>query len=152
MALPSIFRSGSPLFGADPFWPASRSIDRLFDDLWRGEALPTATRFSPRLEVVENENEFVVMAELPGLEEKDFHVEVHGKLLTLRGEKKDERSGESEGRTWSERSYGEFRRVIELPVEVDGEKTSASFKNGVLAVTLPKTNAAKVRHVPVTAA
>ena len=151
MAVPSIFRSSSPFFtgGIDPW---ARSLDRLLEDVWRNDAGMAPARFAPRLEVVESEAEFLVTAELPGLEEKDFHIEVHGKVLTLRGEKRVERSGESEGRTWSERSYGEFRRVVELPVEVDGEKAAASFKNGVLAVTLPKTSAAKVRHVPVTSA
>jgi HSP20 family protein len=124
----------------------------MLEDIWRGDATVAAARFAPRLEVVENEDDFVVTAELPGLEEKDFHVEVHGKSLTLRGEKRNERSGENEGRTWTERSYGEFRRVIELPVEVDSAKTSAAYKNGILAVTLPKAQAAKVRHVPVNAA
>lgn len=151
MALPTIFRTASPFFALrnEP-WPSS--VDRMLEDIWRGDATVAAARFAPRLEVVENEDDFVVTAELPGLEEKDFHVEVHGKSLTLRGEKRNERSGENEGRTWTERSYGEFRRVIELPVEVDSAKTSAAYKNGILAVTLPKAQAAKVRHVPVNAA
>jgi len=150
MAVPTIFRTGTPfLAGNDPLWSVSRSMDRVLEELWRNEASATA-RFVPRLEVVENENEFVVTAELPGLEEKDFHIEVHGKALTVRGEKKAERTEESEGRTWTERSFGEFRRMIELPVEVDGEKATAGFKNGVLTVTLPKASAAKVRHVPIT--
>ena len=153
MALPSIFRTSSPYFagGADP-WSLARSMDRVLEDLWRGESAAPVARFAPRLEVVESDDQFLLHAELPGLEEKDFHVEVHGKVVTLRGEKRSERSGENEGRVWTERSFGEFRRVIELPVEVDGEKASAAFKNGVLAVTLPKVSAAKVRHVPVTSA
>jgi len=152
MAVPSIFRTPFFATSGDP-WSVSRSMDRLLDDIWRNEAVAAASsRFAPRLEVVENDGEFVLTAELPGLEEKDFHVEVHGKVLSLRGEKRSERSGETEGRAWSERTYGEFRRVVELPAEVDAEKTSASFKNGVLSVTLPKTAAAKVRHVPVTSA
>jgi len=151
MAVPSIFRTAVPFFaGADPVWSVSRSMDRVLEELSRNEA-PMA-RFVPRLEVVENENEFVATAELPGLEEKDFHIEVHGKALTVRGEKRSERAGESEGRAWSERSYGEFRRVIEFPVEVDGEKATAAFKNGVLTVTLPKSSASKVRQVPITSA
>jgi len=73
-------------------------------------------------------------------------------VLTLRGEKRSEQTGEREGRHFTERVYGEFRRGIELPVEVSSEKASASFKNGVLTVTLPKAEASKVRHIPVTAA
>ncbi|RIL05172.1 MAG: hypothetical protein DCC71_11330 [Proteobacteria bacterium] len=152
MAVPSLFRSGYPFAtGGDPAWPM-RSIERLFEDLWRAEAPVATPRFAPRLEVVEHENEFVVTAELPGLEEKDFDVEVHGNVVAIHGEKRSERSGEAKGRAWSERSYGEFRRVIELPTEIDGDKASASFKNGVLAVTIPKSEASKVRHIPVTAA
>jgi HSP20 family protein len=139
MAFPIVFRPG-------------RSLDRLVEDLWRTSAVPTAPGFAPRLEVVEQESEFLVTAELPGLEEKDFQLEVHGNVLTLRGEKRSETSGEQKGRHFTERVYGEFRRAIELPVEVASDKASASFKNGVLTVTLPKVETAKVRHIPVNAA
>jgi HSP20 family protein len=139
MAFPIVFRPG-------------RSLDRLVEDLWRTSAVPTAPGFAPRLEVVEQESEFLVTAELPGLEEKDFQLEVHGNVLTLRGEKRSETSGEQKGRHFTERVYGAFRRAIELPVEVASDKASASFKNGVLTVTLPKAETAKVRHIPVNAA
>src|SRR5512144_2999506 len=150
MAFPIVFRPGRSLAqnGGDPFWS---SVDRLVEDLWRGNPAPAAA-FAPRLEVVERENEYLVTAELPGLEEKDFQIEVHGNVLTSRGEKRSETSGEQKGRHFSERVYGEFRRSIELPVEVSSEKASAAFKNGVLTVTLPKAETAKVRHIPVNAA
>jgi HSP20 family protein len=92
----------------------------------------------------------VVTAELPGLEEKDFGG--HDSVLTLRGEKRSEQAGEREGQHFTERVYGAFRRGIELPVEVQSDKASASFKNGVLAITLPKSDASKVRSIPVTPA
>jgi HSP20 family protein len=123
-------------------------VERLALDLQRGDAVQ-ALGFAPRLEVLEGENEFVVTAELPGLEEKDFQIEVHGSVLTVRGEKRSETAGEQKGRHFSERVYGEFRRAVELPVEVSSDKASASFKNGVLTVTLPKAETAKVRHIPV---
>jgi len=150
MAFPIVFRSGrshSPP-GTRPFWS---SVERLVEDLQRDSAAQAAG-FAPRLEVVERENEYLVTAELPGLEEKDFQVEVHGNVLTLRGEKRGEQTGERDGRHFTERVYGEFRRGIELPVEVQSEKASASFKNGVLAITLPKAETAKVRNIPVTSA
>lgn len=151
MAFPIVFRSGRslPSQGASPFWS---SVERLFEDLQRGDVAAPPSAFVPRLEVVEREGEFIVTAELPGLEEKDFQVEVHGNVLTLRGEKRSEETGERDGRHFTERVYGEFRRGLELPVEVQSEKTSASFKNGVLAVTLPKAETAKVRNIPVTSA
>jgi HSP20 family protein len=148
MAFPIVFRPGRSFVqsGGDPFWS---SVDRFVEDL-RGA--PAAASFAPRLEVVERENEYLVTAELPGLEEKDFQIEVHGNVLTIRGEKRSERTGEEKGRHFSERVYGEFRRSIELPVEVASDKASAAFKNGVLTVTLPKAETAKVRHIPVNAA
>ena len=150
MAFPIVFRSGRslPSRSASPLWS---SVERLVEDLHHGE-VGGASTFAPRLEVVEREGEYVVTAELPGLEEKDFQVEVHGNVLTLRGEKRSEQTGEREGRHFTERVYGAFRRGIELPVEVQSEKASASFKNGVLAVTLPKAETAKVRNIPVTGA
>lgn len=153
MAVPTIFRSALPFTtaSADPFYSLARSMDRLLENDWRGASAASAS-FVPRLEVVEHDAEFVVTAELPGIEEKDLNLEVHGNVLTLRGEKRGERSGESEGRTWTERTYGEFRRAVELPAEVQGDKASASFKNGVLAITLPKSDASKVRSIPVTPA
>ena len=150
MAFPIVFRSGRslPSRSASPLWSP---VERLLEDLQHGEVAGAST-FAPRLEVVEREGEYVVTAELPGLEEKDFQVEVHGNVLTLRGEKRSEQTGEREGRHFTERVYGAFRRGIELPVEVQSEKASASFKNGVLAVTLPKAETAKVRNIPVTGA
>jgi len=141
MALPSIFRINP-----------DHSIERLFDDMWRSVgATPVAPSFSPRLDVVENEGELLVSAELPGLDEKDFAIEVHGNVLALKGEKKAEHAERKGAWHWTERSYGAFRRVIELPVDVDANKASAAFKNGVLTVTLPKAESAKVRHIQVNA-
>lgn len=153
MTVPIVFRSGFPFVngGRDPFWSLSRSMDRLLEDAWRN-APAASPAFSPRLEVVERDDAFVVTAELPGIEEKDLGVEVHGNLLTLRGEKRSERSAESDGRAWSERIYGGFHRTVELPNEVQSDKVSASFKNGVLEVALPKSDAAKVRNIPVNVA
>ncbi len=97
MAFPIVFRPGRSFMqdSGDPLWS---SVDRLVEDLWRNNAAQAAAGFAPRLEVVERENEYLVTAELPGLEEKDFQIEVHGNVLTLRGEKRSEQSGEEKGR------------------------------------------------------
>jgi HSP20 family protein len=139
MAFPSIFRSpvAALLESADPFAPAERTL---------------AGGFVPRLDVVEREAEYLVTAELPGLEEKDFQLEVHGNTVTLSGEKRSEADAERRGWRWSERAYGSFRRAIQLPLDVAAEKASATFKNGVLEITLPKAEHARVRHIPVTTA
>jgi HSP20 family protein len=150
MAFPSIFR-GYPdrLESADSL----ASLDRVVDGLWRGlggGAVPAPGGFAPRIDVVEREAEYLVTAELPGLEEKDFQLEVHGNTLSIAGEKRVELpEQERRGWRWSERAYGSFRRSIQLPTDVAADKASASFRNGVLTVTLPKADHARVRHIPV---
>jgi HSP20 family protein len=158
MALPSIFR-GHPVGvlqdSGDPFGSLDRSVDRLFEQVWRGVGAPEAmalTGFAPRIDVVERDGEYLVTAELPGVEEKDFQIEINRNVLTLHGEKRSERTDDQKGWRWAERSYGSFRRTIQLPVEVEAGKASAAFKNGVLTVTLPKAESARVRQIPVTSA
>ncbi len=140
----------------NPFLTLHREMNRLFDDVFRGfDLAPLSTdRFLeraggwPNIEVSETEKEVKVTAELPGLEEKDVDVELANGVLAIRGEKKTEK--EDEGRLFSERYYGHFERRI--PIEdVDEDKVSASFKNGVLTVTLPKSPAAqqKVKRIAI---
>jgi HSP20 family protein len=153
MAFPSIFR-GQPV-GAYSDEPGV-SLDRVFEGLWRSLGATSAAQgsqagFAPRLDIVEREGEYLVTAELPGIEEKDVHLEVNGNVLTLSGEKTSEHAQERSGYRWSERSYGSFRRSVQLP-DVQPDKASASFKNGVLTITLPKAEHAKVRNIPVTSA
>jgi HSP20 family protein len=141
----------------NPFLTLHREMNRLFDDVFRGfHFAPVASeRFSsrvgstwPSVEMSETDKEIRVTAELPGLDEKDIHVELTNGVLAISGEKKTE----SEDKDWlfSERYYGRFERRI--PVEdVDEDKISAAFKKGVLAVTLPKaTNAqSKVKRIAI---
>lgn len=133
--------------GVDPFLSMHREMNDLFENFWRGfdPGVPEgfAGGFSPRVDVEETDAELLVTAELPGLEEKDFQLELEGDVLVLRGEKQEERERRAEG--WYERSYGSFRRTIPLGAEVDPDKVSATFKSGTLRVTLPKTPAAQER-------
>ncbi len=127
----------------DPFLTLHREMNRLFDDVFRGFGSPGRVssplmegQFAwPRLELSETDKEVVVSAELPGLNEKDVQVEIANGVLSIRGEKKAERSDES--RFVSERYYGSFERQIPLD-GVEQDKAKAEFKNGVLTVTLPK--------------
>lgn len=141
-----------------PLMAFQREFDRLFEDLWRGFDVPapdrgerTATMITPRIEVTEKEKEFIVTAELPGLQEKDVEVTLTDNVLSIRGEKKLEKSEKEEGYTYSERSYGAFERRIPIEAEVLAENVVAKFADGVLTVTLPKHPDAKphVRRIPV---
>jgi len=137
----------------DPFLTLHREMNRLFDDVFRGfDLMPFGntgmTMSWPNLEVVETDREVRVCAELPGMDEKDVEVLLEDGVLTLKGEKLAE--SQNEGRRFSERFYGRFMR--QLPVgEVDEDKVQASFKHGVLTVTLPKAPGAqdRARRIPI---
>ena len=93
----------------------------------------------PHMDVSETEKELRVCAELPGVSEKDVDVRLEDDVLVIRAEKKFERKDEKESYHFMERSYGTFQRALRLPGPVEPEQVQASFENGVLTVTVPKT-------------
>ena len=127
----------------DPFLTLHREMNRLFDDVFRGFGGPGSSpsmegRLAwPKVELSETDKALTVSAELPGMSEKDVQVEIANGVLTIRGEKKAEHKGE--GRYFSERYYGAFERQIPLD-DVQEDKVEAAFKNGVLTVSLPKSD------------
>ncbi|WP_332302827.1 Hsp20/alpha crystallin family protein [Rhizobium sp. GR12] len=143
--VPSVLRDDD----RDPFLSLHREVNRLFDDVFRGfgSGLPSFGNGSafragwPSVEISEADKEIKVTAEVPGLEEKDIEVLLNDGVLTLKGEKRSE--NEDRDRQFSERYYGRFERRVPLGVEVDEDKVDASFRNGVLTVTLPKTEKAQ---------
>ncbi len=116
-----------------------------------GGTWPTSlfTQAGPALDVTEDDDTIQVTAELPGLSEKDFTVELSGDRLVLRGEKKASREEKKRNYHFAECSYGSFTRSVPLPCEVDRGKASAKYKQGVLAITLPKTETAKAKRVKI---
>lgn len=96
------------------------------------------TEWSPRCDVSEKDGEILVHAELPGVEAKDMEVKVQNRVLTIRGEKRVERTEDEKERHYSERFFGSFERSLTIPENVDEEKIEASLKDGVLEVHLPK--------------
>jgi HSP20 family protein len=135
-----------------------RNIDRVFANAWSGPSLLgdtwTTRDVVPRLDLTEDDKAFNVTVELPGMDEKDVAVSVADRVLTIRGEKKEEKEKKDKEVYRRERAYGSFRRVMELPADVDADKIEASFRKGVLTITLPKTKEAqaKVKQIPVKAA
>lgn len=131
-------------------------MDRMFSDFFsdfplspfhgRRSAIDRMDLRIPAMDVVENEKSFRITAELPGIDEKDIDVSVSDELLTIRGEKREEREDKSEARRLSERSYGSFERSLRLPHGVDPDKIDADFKKGVLTITLPKSEEAQKRQ------
>lgn len=136
-----------------PFASLRREIDRLFEDFpfggwprplarfdiepfWRGMAGFGAV---PAVDIAEKDNEYEVTAELPGMEEKDIDVKFADGVLTIKGEKKEEKEEKKKDFYLSERRYGSFQRSFQVPAGIDADKIEAKFVNGVLTVRLPKT-------------
>jgi len=139
-----------------PFYSLQREMNSLFDNFFRGfEVAPhgsasgTMGVFCPSIDVKENEKEFIIKAELPGVEEKDIDVTVTGDAVTIRGEKKQEKEDKNKNYYYMERSYGSFSRVIPLDAEIESEKAEASFKNGILDIKIPKNQIPKAKGTKV---
>lgn len=103
----------------------------------------------PALDIADRENDVLVKAEVPGMDAQDIEISVHGNILSISGEKKEAHEDKKEGYYHCERTYGNFRRDITLPTEVNPDKVNAEMKNGVLTVTLPKAERAKTVKVKV---
>jgi HSP20 family protein len=124
--------------GLGPFF---RGFDRLFDD---GEP----RGYAPAVDITEEEDHFLIKADLPGVDEKDIEVKVHDGVLLLSG-KREETREEEEGYSYRERRSGSFCRQFRLGRNVDAEKIEAAYKKGVLEVKLPKKEEAKPRQIAV---
>jgi len=137
-----------------PFALFQRDLNRVFDDFSddfnRANTSPAVfAATSPRTDVAETEKGIEVSVELPGMEEKDVEVSIADNVLTIRGEKKTTSEDSKKGYYLAERSYGSFLRSIGLPSGIATDKAEASFKNGVLTVTLPKSPEASPKKIEI---
>lgn len=129
-------------------------MDNLFDRFFNGPwdlatngGMPTMQW--PSLDVTETDDEVVVRAEVPGVEPKDIDVTLSGQTLTLSGEKKGSSEKKGENFHHTERFFGSFRRMIELPSAVDGENLKAEHKNGLIEIRMKKEVSSKPKRIPV---
>lgn len=145
-----------------PFESLRREVDRLFSDFERGNWLRSFGRFAldpdvfsrrelswgnvPATDIAEKDQEYEVTAELPGMDESNIEVKVSNGMLTIKGEKKEEKEEKRKDYYLSERRYGAFERSLRVPEGVDTDKIEAAFKNGVLTVKLPKTPEAQKKE------
>ena len=125
-------------------------MDDLINSFFGGWDMPffERSRF-PVIDIADNENEVVVKAEVPGCKADDIDISVHGNTLTISGEKKQEEEKKEKGYYHLERSYGSFRRDLNIPADVDTSKVEAVCKDGILTITLPKAEKAKAIKVKV---
>lgn len=128
-----------------------RVFDRFTEPVWEAYATKADSAWAPKMDVSETKDAMIVTTELPGVDANEIGLTLTGNLLTLKGEK-EKRTEEKEERYHRvERTHGAFLRSVRLPMAVDGSKITATFKNGVLVVTLPKMPAAKGTTIPVKA-
>ena len=155
-------RGIQPSGGWSPLANLRREIDRLFEDLpfgpWRssvGRSVFDVEPFwhgeltfgkAPAVDMAEGDKEYEITAELPGMEEKDIDVKYADGVLTINGEKKEEKEERRKDYYLSERRFGSFHRSFQVPNGIEADKIDARFKNGVLTVTLPKSAEAQKRE------
>ncbi len=124
-------------------------MDRLWDSFFEGKPRVRIGEWFPSLDVAETKNDIVVKVELPGMDQKDIDISLSDGHLIIKGEKRQEKEEKEENYHFIERSYGTFTRSVQLPKEVKHDKISASYKNGVLKVVLPKSEEAKKKEVKI---
>lgn len=138
-------------------WNPWREIEDMFDRYDKAVGLPrsgnqevmTAGDWSPRVDIVENDNEFVIKAEIPEVKKEDVKVAVDNGVLTLKGERKQEKEEKGKKFHRVERYFGSFTRSFTLPENVDESKVTATFKDGMLSLQVPKTEKVKPKTIEV---
>ena len=137
-----------------PLTGFKQEMDRLFDRMLepRWDMFESAGDWAPKLDMSETKDALVIKAEIPGVDEKDIAVSLQEGVLTIKGEKRQEKEEKDERAHRIERSYGAFMRAVTLPATVEADKVSATFTHGVLTVALPKAPASKATTIPVKAA
>lgn len=143
-------------FGELEAWPSPwerglfpRRFGGLLEELLRDRPGMRAQTFLPPVDLAEDDGHYAITVELPGMSKDDVHLEVHHGMLTLRGEKKSERDETKERRHYVERTYGAFSRSFTLPTDADAEHLTATFKDGVLTIQIPRSEGAKPRQIAI---
>ncbi|QDK36459.1 Hsp20/alpha crystallin family protein [Bdellovibrio sp. NC01] len=149
--LPSLWKEH---FSSSPFKEMSNfqnRIDRMMNELLelKGQSPSGTMDFSPSSEITEEENQYLLKVDLPGVKKEDVKVEVSGDTMTIKAERKTEKEEKSKKRFLSEISYGSYIRSFSLPQSIDEKKVDAKFENGVLQITIPKTETSKSKQISV---
>ena len=129
-----------------------REMNRMLDTFSRGGTIDDGsfgTFWTPAVDITESEDAYLVEVELPGLKKEDVKITMENNILTIQGEKKQEKEEKRENYHRSERGYGSFQRSFTLPTTVKSDKIEAQYRNGILTATLPKVEEAKPKAVEV---
>ena len=131
----------------------SNEIDRFFGDFWQSDFPAFFSNremtWTPRMDVKESEDAYILHADLPGLKQNDVKITLNDHVLTISGERKHEEEKKNEKYHYVERAYGSFQRSFTLPSSINGDKIKAEYKDGVLNITLPKTEESKPKEIAI---
>ncbi|RPI05439.1 MAG: Hsp20/alpha crystallin family protein [Ignavibacteriae bacterium] len=138
-------------------WPSDlfgiqREINRMFDNVFRYDNRDDDDGFNawtPAVDIAEHDEQYLVEVELPGVNKEDVKITLENNILTIRGEKKQEKETRKESYHRVERSYGSFQRSFTLPTTIKSDKIDAAYKDGILQITLPKAEEAKPKQIEV---
>ncbi|CUS76560.1 heat shock protein Hsp20 [Candidatus Kryptonium thompsonii] len=136
---------------ATEIFDLQKEINRMFDRFFRGfeDEEIRMISWSPRVDISETDDEYIVRAEIPGVSKDDVKITIKDDILTISGEKKQEKEAKGENFHRIERVYGSFSRSFALPGSVKVDKVEAKFKDGVLTIKLPKVEEAKPREIEI---
>ncbi len=124
-------------------------MQQVFGDIFRAPFLADEVPWMPSVQMIETDNSIEITAELPGVSKDDVRIDLENNVLTIHGEKKEEKEEKEKERYLYERYYGAFQRSFALPTPVDEDKVTAEFKNGVLKIRLEKAPEAKGKTIPI---
>lgn len=129
-----------------------QEMDNLFERFFEGFPRLGITRrmgVTPLIDLSETKDDIIVEAEIPGVDSKDIDISLSGNVLSIKGEKRQEKEDKDEGSHRVERSYGGFSRTLRLPCKVEEEKTTATYEKGVLKIKLPKCQPSKLKRIKI---
>ncbi len=130
-----------------------KEINRMFENFFRGDRDDLdlmATSWRPAVDIVENDDDYVAKVEIPGVKKEDVKITMENNILTIRGEKAQEKKEKDSNYHRVERYYGSFRRSFELPGSVKSDKIDVEYKDGILTIRMPKEETAKTKQIEVT--
>lgn len=128
-----------------------RRMDRLLDEFMHGDGGERGERWLPSVDVMEDKDKYVIRADVPGLNKDDIKITLQENVLTITGEKKQEKEQKERAYHLTERTYGQFTRSFTLPSKVDPNNIKAEFKDGVLEINLPKSPESKAKEIQIQA-
>ena len=140
-----IRRSPNGFFSMRPMYSPVRLLEEV-DEMTESAF---GTSLSPRMDMIEEDKEVIVKAELPGIRKKDMDIRLDGDVLTIKAEKKEEKETKEDNYHARERRFGQYVRYITLPARVDAEKVTATLKKGLLVVRLPKAEGSEAKQIDI---